>query len=128
MGSIRVVSKRKNGIEADPSETVIDVDRSHPVLGNPFFLADPNNDAQRADVIRRYSERLQTDWARGGPMSQAIRGIAAKAAAGERVALRCWCAPKPCHADLLKDLVVSLVPGIAEEIAEAPPKRQMALF
>lgn len=128
MGSIRVVSKRKGGVQPHPSETIIDVDRTHPVLGNPYYLEDHNNDEQRESVISRYAAKLEKDWSSGGPMSQAIRGIAAKTAAGERIALRCWCAPRNCHADLIKNMVVSLVPGLAEEIPRIPSTKQISLF
>lgn len=129
MGSIRVVSKRKGGVAPHPDETIIDVDRTNAVLGNPFYLADHNDEVQRKEVIARYAAKLEKDWSVGGPMSLSIRGIAAKAAAGERVALRCWCAPRNCHADLIKNLVVSLVPGLAEEVpAKKSSANQMALF
>lgn len=37
-GSVRVVSKRKGGVEPAMGEMVVDVDRTHPILGNHYVL------------------------------------------------------------------------------------------
>jgi hypothetical protein len=64
--------------------------------GNPFKL---EHEADRAQVLARYR-----DWLMGQPR---LLARARKELRGKR--LGCWCAPKPCHGDLLA------------EIANAPP-------
>jgi hypothetical protein len=99
--SIRVVSKRRErgAIVPTPDETVIDCDRSNPVLGNRHYLRDHNDEAARAKVIAAHKRDFDADLARNGPISKAIDDLAARVLDGERVALRCWCAPRPCHCD-----------------------------
>lgn len=107
-GSVRVVSKRKGGIEARSDESVVDVDRENPVLGNTFILHDHRDDKERALVIGKYKEKLNADWSRRGPMRKAIEDLAVRVKAGEKLALRCWCAPKWCHAELIAEKVAEV--------------------
>lgn len=146
-----VISKRAGGHAKVPKGTrIIDVDRTHPILGNPYILEDHRNDAQRSDVIAQYAKKLDADLAVGGPMSKALHNIGRRVAQGERIAFRCWCAPKPCHADMLvnrlrvmlkiakepdaemeRDIAVGVVTGNAPEpvtYAESPRPRQRQLF
>ena len=97
----RILNKRKGSPPALPGETVIDIDRTNPVLGNRHVLIDANNKIQRRDVIDLFTEYLQRDLRIQGPMHQSILDIAARVTKGERIALRCWCAPKPCHGDVI---------------------------
>jgi Domain of unknown function (DUF4326) len=117
MSQVRITSKRKGGIDSDPSETIVDVDRVHPILGNRHILKDHRDDVERAQVIDRYRQDLEADWARSGPMSQAIKGLAARVGAGERMALRCWCAPKPCHAELIRYRIAQVLDMSPEDLA-----------
>lgn len=126
--SIRIVSKRSGGHAALPGESVIDVDRAHPVLGNPFVLRDHHDGVERERVINQYGEKLRADLAVKGPMSQALDALAERAVLGERIALRCWCAPKPCHADLLRNEILTKL-GLAEDIEiRISAKKQIRLF
>jgi hypothetical protein len=130
MGSVRIVSKRKDGIQADPSEVVVDVDRTHPILGNPHILADHRDKARRAEVIDLYSRDLERDWAQSGPKKKAILALAARVEAGERIALRCWCAPERCHAELIRDRIaqaLNLKPEVLDPSARPKPM-QASLF
>lgn len=104
-GSVRVVSQRKGGVVAVIGEVVVDVDRSHPVLGNRHVLHNHNDALERARVIDAYGADLAADLMARGPMSCEIEVLGARVARGERLALRCWCAPRKCHADLLANLV-----------------------
>lgn len=110
-GSIRVVSKRKERAAILPKmgETIIDVDRTHPVLGNPHHLKDHTNAVERTKVLARYLDDLEADIAIGGPKSQAIDELTARVRSGERLALRCWCAPRHCHADFICTEVIRRV-------------------
>jgi hypothetical protein len=95
-GYIRQLNKRKNeGPKPRPGETVIDVDRNNRVLGNPFPLEDKDDEVARARVIGLYNEKLEADFAIGGPMFTAVKAIARRVIAGEKIGLNCWCVPVP---------------------------------
>lgn len=104
-GSVRVVSKRKGGLAAVAGEVVIDVDRTNPILGNRFVLRDHRDDDERAQVIAAYERELDADIASRGPKSMELDRLAATVRGGARLALRCWCAPRRCHADRLALIV-----------------------
>ena len=61
--------------------------------GNPFRIG---REGTRAEVIRRYAAYLQTrpDLLAAVP---ALRGCT----------LACWCAPAPCHAEVLRNFAES---------------------
>lgn len=107
-GAILVVSKRKGGVVELPGDTVIDVDRSHPVLGNRHYLTDHEDPVERAAVIAAYADDYATDFAAKGPMFQATEDLAKRVVGGERIALRCWCAPRNCHADIIAGKVLDM--------------------
>jgi hypothetical protein len=88
---------------------VIDLDRSHPVLGNRHFLKNKNDPAERARVILANQIDLERDIAVQGPMSQALIAIAARVISGEKICGRCWCAPRPCHLDNYAKFIVKQV-------------------
>lgn len=64
--------------------------------GNPFVMAD-ESDAERQRAIDSYRE-----WIAEQPELLAALGELK----GKR--LGCWCAPKPCHGDVLVELVRGL--------------------
>lgn len=117
-GSVRVVSKRRGGTAPDPGETVIDIDRTNPILGNRHILKNPNDEAERTRVIDAHGRDLDHDLAQNGPMAASLIALARRVAAGEQIALRCWCAPKRCHGDRQKYEIERM----AEEISRAPKR------
>jgi len=122
-GSVRVVSKRAGGVCATANEVVIDVDREHPVLGNQHVLHNHKDARARDHVIDAYAADLAEDLMQRGPMSREIDRLAALVVGGQRLALRCWCAPRKCHGDLLVSLIARAA-GIdvskAEERSKEP--------
>lgn len=108
-GNLRVTNKRRGSpLTAERGEQVLSVDRSNPVLGNPFILNDVNNHKERDRVINQYREKLYQDMAVQGPMFDAIAEISARMMQGEELCLDCWCAPLPCHADVIRDAAIEL--------------------
>ena len=71
-------------------------------LGNPFPM---KSEADRAVVIRAYErwlrEQLQDE---GSAASRAIRALAERARKQD-ICLVYWCAPRPCHADVIKRVI-----------------------
>lgn len=110
-GGVRVVSKRKErgSVVELPGETVIDLDRSHPILGNRHYLNNHEDADERARVIAAYNVDYQADLKVRGPMFLATQQLAARVAEGERLALRCWCAPRDCHAHLVATKIEEMV-------------------
>ncbi|ABM97060.1 DUF4326 domain-containing protein [Methylibium petroleiphilum] len=125
-GDVRVVSKRKGGTAPEPGEVVIDIDRTNPVLGNRHVLRDHRDAAGRQAVIEAFERDLEADLAAGGPMHAEIVRLATRVLAGERLALRCWCAPDRCHGDPIRDAIRSEA-GLAPA-CDLSPARQAALF
>lgn len=63
-------------------------------FGNPYYIG---RDGTREEVIEKYREYAASD-----PWIQSHLHTLA----GKRIA--CWCAPDPCHGDVLADLVEEL--------------------
>lgn len=57
--------------------------------GNPFIIG---RDGSREDVVRKYAESLSPNDKL--QIKQELKGKD----------LVCWCAPKPCHADILLEI------------------------
>ena len=126
-GYIRIVSKRKGGIGPVAGELVIDVDRTHPVLGNRHVLKNHNDPVERDRVIAAYEVDFNRDMAERGPMYQACLELAKLLLAGKRIALRCWCAPRRCHAEIIRAQVYRLA-GLPLPPQEELVSNQGALF
>lgn len=109
MDRVRLGNKR-SGASAKPrdGEIAIAIDRTNPVLGNPYVLKDHRDDRQRADVISRYRAKYEADIARQGPMARATEQLAERLRRGERLILMCWCSPRPCHGDLILNRIAQL--------------------
>lgn len=98
---VKVGSPRTRCIERIP------VHRPH-ALGNPFLM---RHEDERASVIRQYK-----DWFDAHlydvKMQQAIRDIIELMLADGEVELSCFCAPKPCHADVIKQFIEDHYPAL----------------
>ena len=111
-GSVRVVSKRRGGVQAAPGEWIIDGDRKNPVLGNRHVLLNHCDADERERVIHDHLVLdLEPDIVSGGPIYRELQRVAEQVKSGRRVAFACWCAPMPCHCDRYVDVVEMLVDG-----------------
>lgn len=73
-------------------------------LGNPFAM---KTEADRAKVIKQYEEWLNAHWNWPGPRDQ-LQMLKHRVILGMNIHLVCWCAPLPCHADIIKRVVEEL--------------------
>lgn len=106
-GSIRVTNKRPGvGPKPDEGDAVIAVDRTNPVLGNPFVLHDVADQKARYKVIDQYSQKLRDDLFSEGPMSAEVFEITDRLLSGESLACDCWCAPCACHGDVIMAVAI----------------------
>ena len=72
-------------------------------LGNPFPITATST---RAQVIERFRDHATAALASPDhPLTRALASLRARLDAGERLALECYCAPLPCHADVLAELL-----------------------
>jgi len=97
-GRVIWVANRKTGFNMDKPGRKFLIDRTSP-LGNPYKIGP---DGTREEVIEKYRRYVNTNLSpRALRTLQKIR----EALKEEDVVLVCWCAPKPCHGDIIKDIL-----------------------
>ena len=111
LGCIRVTNKRKNiGPKPVPGEIVLDGDRGmHNIFRNDHVLYDHSDNEGRARVIALHKIDFDNDWNSHGPMYHEVHRLANLIMGGKKIALRCWCKPKPCHLDHVVDKINEVV-------------------
>lgn len=98
---VRVVSRRVGGTKPLANESIVDISRTS-VLGNPFFM---RTESERNDVIEKFRVHLGAQFYAQTPVWQAVEALAERVRNGEHLALSCWCAPLPCHGDVIKNAI-----------------------
>jgi hypothetical protein len=78
-------------------------------LGNPFRIG---RDGSREVVIEKYHQWLRQQYAKRNRVYKDLLCLAARVLSGEPVALACYCAPKRCHADIIKLAVEKIVASV----------------
>jgi len=79
------------------------------ILGNPYTeIKDRNTKAMyvvkdREEAIRRYSDYFDIMYGSNEAFTKAVDKIYEKYKKGEDVYLECYCAPKPCHGDVIAE-------------------------
>lgn len=71
-------------------------------LGNPFKVG------EYEDPIGRYELWLEEQLQRDTPARREIERLVALHQAGVPLLLGCWCAPAPCHGDVIKATIERL--------------------
>ena len=75
------------------------------LLGNPFAIG---RDGTRDEVIAKYREWLWDEYQNDvSGISSELKRLAALAQSGD-LTLVCWCAPLPCHGDVIKAAIERL--------------------
>lgn len=75
------------------------------VYGNPYSQEDQG----RLQAIENYGEYLQACMRDpASPLRRAIHTLAKRVSMGERLTLVCSCAPAPCHAQVLRQVILPL--------------------
>jgi hypothetical protein len=106
-GVFRIGNKRTGCPEqyqAEPWETIVNIDLPN-VLGNVHV----NEDKTRAEKIEAFRQDLLKDFAVRGPMYHACEAIVDLLMEGKDVILMCWCAPLPCHGQVIHAEVTKLL-------------------
>lgn len=114
-GYFRVVN-----IKGDPDfrptkdEAVIMMDRTNPLLGNKHPMK-VKTWQERDRVIELFRQHLDADFAKNGPMRQALLEIARDIVEQDKkVAGACWCAGAACHVDVIAKRVYTLIQEIRQ--------------
>jgi len=66
-------------------------------------------EADRALVLKQYHAWLRAEWKHGGKVKAELLRLARAYKASGSLTLICSCAPKECHADVIKDAVQALI-------------------
>lgn len=61
---------------------------------------------RQGDAAQLYRLVLREQVRRGDVQLSALLDLSERLRRGERLALQCWCAPKPCHALVVRDAVL----------------------
>ncbi len=97
------------------------IGRSHPrfprgsPLGNPFK---EGRDGSRSEVVTRYRSLLRYAWMHGGPAKDELLRLADLYQSGSLAALVCWCAPLPCHGDVVLQALREIAGEIPPDITD----------
>ena len=70
----------------------------HSVLSNRFVIG---RDGDRDEVVAKYRAWLWLEVKAKGEVWDELVRLAERRKAGEDIVLACWCAPLPCHGDVI---------------------------
>lgn len=74
------------------------------VLGNPFPIIKDNPEFTRDKVVKRYRKWLITAY----QTNQRVRNELHRLANIQDLILICWCAPLACHAEIIREAIISI--------------------
>ena len=106
---IRIVNLRHKPVMRK-NEVLIKIDRSS-VLGNPFFM---KSEDQRDIVCNQYEQyfgAIVQNWIGGCIIEKKNEEFVnelwriGQLSKTQDIALACWCAPKRCHGETIKDFI-----------------------
>lgn len=99
---IRIINLRNYNAKKD--EVAFRVDRRSPV-GNPFYM---HNESERDLVCDRYIEYFNSKINQEGAFRDYINTLI-ETAKNKDIALCCWCYPKRCHSETIKEYIISQI-------------------
>lgn len=76
-------------------------------LGNPFKVGEGY---AQGEAVVAFRDHVSAMWRYpDNPVRQQILALAKRSLAGEELKLVCWCKPRACHGDVIKEAVDNLV-------------------
>lgn len=99
MSAIRIENKRTY---SGPGQYI---GRPSP-LGNPYIIG---RDGSRTEVIAKYKKWLWQQLQSETPAKKELLRLARVYAKQHRITLVCWCAPDPCHGDVIASALEQIV-------------------
>jgi hypothetical protein len=88
-----------------PTGVSVYIGRPSP-LGNPYVLY---TDGDRDHVIELYREWLHTSYFNNPIVRSEIDRLVTLCKDGANIELQCYCAPKKCHGDVIKEFVETIL-------------------
>lgn len=85
------------------------VPRGHSVARPHVLGCNYGVKAPRLEVIATYRDWLREQWRLRGPAREALYVLAREYARTGSLTLVCWCAPRPCHAEVIRDAIIGIV-------------------
>lgn len=120
-GTITVINKRK---QAEFSHIPKHVYIGRPsVLGNPYLTKESKyvdgpiyKHGEAIDLFNNYLNNPDADVYEMEPLYEAMDEIGLALLEGTDVALVCWCAPRACHGNVIKDHILNVtIPALLEQ-------------
>lgn len=84
-------------------------------LANPFRVGP---DCDRLTAIARFRSEFEYQLTHGGPMRDEFLALKRTLEEKGALTLLCWCAPAPCHADVIREYLLTSDVGVGREIEE----------
>lgn len=81
-------------------------------LGNPFEIGKHGN---REEVIDKYRDWLEDGLSGDNPAMRLFANLYDHLVLNGEITLICWCAPKPCHADVIKEVLLEIWQELEDE-------------
>jgi len=103
VGNITVVNKKT--FKTPEKGKVIDISRPN-ILGNPFKM---ENEDQRELVCIKFYHYLREEYKKKGQIYDELIRIKDMVKSGKDIYLECWCAPKMCHGDIIKNAILGML-------------------
>ena len=100
---IRIVNLRR--YELNGNEILFKVDRSNKILGNKFIMGD---ESERDEVCDKYEEWFKSQCYNQHSIIHAELSKIIELNKSNDIALGCWCYPKRCHAETIKNFLNSI--------------------
>lgn len=88
------------------------------LLGNPFKLSNENEN-EREEVIYKYSEYLNKSAA----VCREINRLIDIVKSGQKIRLICFCYPKACHGDVIRNLILTKLQSKTQRVLSATGHR-----
>lgn len=104
---IGVGSLRKGGLRLPEDYVEVIIDRTNPILGNPFKMLEETQ-AERIRVVMDYRRYLVSQFEQRSSVFRECVKMAERLESGNKIGLYCWCAPKACHGDILRKAILFL--------------------
>ena len=73
-------------------------------LGNPFRIHDYGSKVERDEVVEKYRQYFEREYKNNDAMLRELRRLYRIAANGDLI-LGCFCAPKRCHGEVIKEFL-----------------------
>ena len=122
-----IIVYNRNKEDHTSSENNYPIYRGGSVLGNPFTEKKLNKTLaiyqakDRADALKKYSTYFDTMYGKNPTFTYIIDEMYEKYKRGETIYLECYCAPLPCHGDIIAQKLQKRL--LKEKINECKQKK-----